>query len=90
MYNFEIKNSTSYFDDEEPQKPKIDWTATIIGWIMFMFIDISIITGIDLSIKHIINGDYWLAATLISASLLTIGVLVKYIEQLIKIKYITH
>lgn len=90
MYHFEIKNSSGYFDDEEPQKPKIDWAATIICWIMFVFIDMSLITGIDLSIRHIINGDYWLAATLISASLLTIGILVKYIEPLIKIKYFTH
>lgn len=89
MYSSEIKNSTGYFD-EESRKPKIDWAATIIGWIMFMFIDISIITCIDLSIQHIINGDYWLAATLISASLLSIGILVKYIEQLIKVKYFTH
>ena len=89
MYHLENKNSAGYFD-EEPQKPKIDWAATIICWIMFMFIDMSIITSIDLSIGHIINGDYLLAATLISASLLTIGILVKYIEPLIKIKYFTH
>ena len=56
MYHFEIKNSAGYFD-EKPQKPKIDWAATIIGWIMFMLIDMSIITGIDLSIRHIINGE---------------------------------